>query len=155
MNFAIMLALLCAAYFGLLDPSAAAGLAFFTGAVTHPTAVRDSVCNHVVDQLDEGTPPGTLVFQTSGDVEVATLTFSATAFGASSSGTATAAAITSDSSATGGTIAKARLKNAAGTDKIICSVTATGGGGDIELSSVVVSAGQTVSVSSLTYSAMA
>lgn len=123
--------------------------------VTHPTAVRDGMCNFVVDQLDEGTPPGTLVLQTSGDVEVATLTFSAAAFGASSGGTATAAAITSDTSATGGTIAKARLKNAVGTDKIICSVTATGGGGDIQLNSVVVSAGQTVSMSSLTYSAPA
>lgn len=123
-------------------------------AVTHPTAVRDSVCNHIVDQLDEGTPPGKLLFQTSGDVTVATLTFSNTAFGSSSSGTATAAAITSDTNAVGGTIAKARLRNAAGTDKIICSVTATGGGGDITLSSVVVSAGQTVSVTSLTYTAM-
>lgn len=123
-------------------------------AVTHPTAVRDGVCNFVVDQLDEGTPPGKLVFQTSGDVTVATLTFSNTAFGSSSSGTATAAAITSDTNAVGGTIAKARLRNAAGTDKIICSVTATGGGGDITLSSVVVSAGQTVSVTSLTYTAM-
>jgi len=124
-------------------------------AVTHPTAVRDGICNFVVDQLDEGTPPGTLVFQTAGDIEVATLIFSATAFGASTSGTATAAAITADSSATGGTIAKARLKNNAGTDKVLCSVTATGGGGDIELNSVIVSAGQEVAVSSLTYSAPA
>lgn len=124
-------------------------------AVTHPTAVRDGVCNFVVDQLDEGTPPGYIEFQTAGNVEVATCPFSNTAFGSSSSGTATANAITSDSSATGGTIAKARLKNAAGTDKILCSVTATGGGGDIELNSVAVSAGQTVAVSSLTYSAMA
>jgi hypothetical protein len=124
-------------------------------AVTHGSAVRDGIANFVVDQLDEGTPPGTLVFQTSGDVEVATLTFATTAFGAASSGTATAAAITSDTSATGGTIAKARLKNAAGTDKIICSVTATGGGGDITLSSVVVSAGQTVALTALTYSAPA
>lgn len=89
-------------------------------AVTHPTAVRDGIANFVVDQLDEGTPPGSLVFQTSGDVEVATLTLANPAFGASSSGTATAGAIVSDSSATGGTIAKARLKNQAGTDKIIC-----------------------------------
>jgi hypothetical protein len=123
--------------------------------VTHPTAVRTAVADFIVDQLDEGTPPGTLVFQTSGDVEVATLTFATTAFGAAASGTATAAAITSDSSATGGTIAKARLKNAAGTDKIICSVTATGGGGDITLNSVVISAGQAVAITSLTYSAMA
>lgn len=122
-------------------------------AVTHPTAVRDGITNFVVDQLDEGTPPGTLVFQTSGDVEVATLTFSTVAFGASSNAVAAAAAITADASATGGTIAKARMKNQVGTDKIICSVTATGGGGDIELNSVVTSAGQEVSVSSLTYTA--
>lgn len=124
-------------------------------AVTHPTAVRDGVCNFVVDQLDEGTPPGTLEFQTSGNVEVATLTLANPAFGASSSGTATAGAITSDNSATGGTITKARLKNAAGTDKIICSVTATGGGGDIELDAVSVTAGNIVAVSSLTYTAPA
>ena len=124
--------------------------------VSHPLAVRQGICNFVVDQLDEGTPPGTLVFQTSGDVEVATLTLGNPAFGAADgSAIATAAAITADSSATGGTIAKARLKNQAGTDKIICSVTATGGGGDIELNSVVVSAGQQVSVSSLTYAAPA
>lgn len=124
-------------------------------AVTHPTLVRTGIADFVVDQLDEGTPPGTLVFQTSGDVEVATLTFANTAFGAAAAGVATAAAIVSDTSATGGTIAKARLKNQAGTDKIICSVTATGGGGDIELSAVIVSAGQTVSMTSLTYTAPA
>lgn len=124
-------------------------------AVTHPTAVRDGMCNFVVDQLDEGTPPGTLVLQTSGNSEVATLTFSNPAFGASSSGTATANAITDDSSATGGTVAKARLKNAAGTDKIICSVTATGGGGDIELDDITIGAGQVVAITSLTYTAPA
>lgn len=124
-------------------------------AVTHPALVRTGIADFVVDQLDEGTPPGTLVFQTSGDVEVATLTFSNPAFGAAVAGVATAGAITADASATGGTIAKARLKNAAGTDKIICSVTATGGGGDITLNSVVISAAQTVSLTSLTYTAPA
>lgn len=124
-------------------------------AVTHPTAVRTGIANHVVDQLDEGTPPGKLVFQTSGDVTVATLTFSNTAFGNAVNGTATAAAISSDTNAIGGTIAKARLRNAAGTDKIICSVTTTGGGGDIELDDVGVQATQTVAITSLTYSAPA
>lgn len=93
--------------------------------------------------------------QTSGAVTVATLTFSATAFGGAVAGVATAAAITSDTNAVGGTIAKAELRNAAGTPKILCSVTATGGGGDIQLSSVVISAAQTVSISSLTYTAPA
>lgn len=124
-------------------------------AVTHPTAVRNGIADFVVDQLDEGTPPGLLVFLTSGNVTVATLTFSNTAFGSATGGTATAASITADTNAVGGTIAKASLRNAAGTEKIACSVTAGGGGGDIELSSVVISAGQTVSMTSLTYSAPA
>lgn len=124
-------------------------------AVTHPTAVRNAIADLVVDRIDAGAGAGTLEFQTSGDVEVATLTFSDPAFGAASSATATASAITADSSATGGTIAKARAKDSTGTEVFACSVTATGGGGDIELNSVVVSAGQQVSVSSLTYTAPA
>ena len=122
-------------------------------AVTHPTAVRNSVADLVVDLIDAGSGAGYLEFQTSGDTEVATLPFSDPAFGAASSGTATASAISSDTSATGGTIAKARAYDSDDTEVFACSVTATSGGGDIELSSVVISAGQTVSVSSLTYSA--
>lgn len=118
-------------------------------AVTHSTTIRNGIADYVVDQLDGGT----LEFQTSGDQEVATLTFGTPAFGAASNGTATANAITEDSDATGGTIAKAVAKDSLGNAIFTCSVTATGGGGDIELSSVVVSAGQTVSLNSLTYSA--
>ena len=122
-------------------------------AVTHPTAVRTGIADFVVDQLDEGTPPGLLVFQTAGSVTVATLTFSNPAFGGAVAGVATASAITSDTNAAGGTTTKAELRNAAGTPKILCSVTATGGGGDITLSSAIISAGQTVSMTSLTYTA--
>jgi len=122
-------------------------------AVSHTAAVRTGISDFVVDQLDEGTPPGKLVFQTSGGTAVATLTFANPAFGNASAGIATANAIVSDTNAVGGTIAKAELRNAAGTAKILCSVTATSGGGDIELSSIVISAGQTVSMSSLTYTA--
>lgn len=122
-------------------------------AVTHGSAMRDAIANLVTNAIDAGSPPGTLVFQTSGDVAVATLTFGVDSFGAASAAVCTAGTITPDSSAVGGTIAKARLKNAAGTDVIICSVTATGGGGDITLSSVVITAGQTVALTSLTYTA--
>ena len=124
-------------------------------AVTHVTALRNTLCDAAVDAIDGGAGAGLLEFRTSGDVEVATLTFSDPAFGAAGGGTATASAITSDSSATGGTIAKAALRTSTPADQILCSVTATGGGGDIELNSVVVSAGQQVSVSAMTYSAPA
>lgn len=122
-------------------------------AVTHPSAVRTTIADTVCALINGGTPPGKLVFQTAGSVTVATLTFANTAFGGAVAGVATAAAIVSDTNAVGGTIAKAELRNAAGTAIILCSVTATGGGGDIQLSSVIISAGQTVSISSLTYTA--
>ena len=122
-------------------------------AVTHPAAIRTGIADYVVDQLDLNTPPAKLVFQTSGGTAVATLTFSNPAFGAASSGVATASAITSDSSAVGGTVAKAELRQGGATPVILCSVTATGGGGDITLSSVTVTAGQQVSMTALTYTA--
>ena len=71
-------------------------------AVTHPTTVRNGLADYVVDLIDAGAGAGTIEFQTSGDVEVATLTFSDPAFGAASSGTATADTITDDSSAKSG-----------------------------------------------------
>jgi hypothetical protein len=123
--------------------------------LTHTTAVRNGLADYTVDQVDTGAgdATGDLVIMTSGDTEVATLTMANPAFGAASSGTATANTITDDTSATGGTAAKAKLQNRDNTEIVRCSVTATGGGGDIELSSVVVGAGDTVSVSALTYSA--
>lgn len=73
------------------------------------TAARDAACNGLVDRVDAGTGAGTIAIRTgapptnvadaSSGTLLGTLTFSATAFGASSSGTATAAAITSDTSA--------------------------------------------------------
>ena len=121
--------------------------------VTHPTLVRTGVADFVCAQINEGTPPGKLVMQTAAAATVATLTFANPAFGGAVAGVSTANAIASDTNAVGGVIAKAELRNAAGTPKVLCSVTITGGGGDIQLSSVTVSAGQTVSMSALTYSA--
>ena len=124
-------------------------------AVTHPTATRNGIADYVVDQLDLNTPPGKLVFQTSGGAAVATLTFSNPAFGSAASGTATAAAITSDTNAAGGTTTKAEMRQGNATAIVLCSVTNTGGGGDIQLSSTVISAGQTVAITALTYAAPA
>jgi len=126
-------------------------------AVTHTTSVRNGLTSYVVDLCDAGSPtPGKLIIRATGTVgspgtEVATLTLSDPAFGAPATGIATAASITSDTSATGGTAATATLEDNASTIAAHCSVTATGGGGDIELSTVTIGAGATVAVSSLTY----
>lgn len=128
-------------------------------AVTHPTAVRSAVADFVVDQLDVG-GPGKLVFRTAGNANApgtaaATLPLSATAFGAAASGVATAAAITSDTNATGNAsaVATATLETGAGVVKIHCAVAASGS--DINLSNgLTIGAGDTVSCSALSYTAM-
>lgn len=124
-------------------------------AVTHVTATRNTLCNAVVDQLDSGF----VKFVTSGDVEVATCGFGATAFdaagsaGGNSDGVATANSISDDTSATGGTVAKFELQTSGPTSIVFGSVTTSGGGGDIIISSTAITAGETVSVTSLTYEA--
>lgn len=124
-------------------------------AVTHPTAVRNAIADLVVDKLDvgSGTAEGRLVFQTSGGAAVATLAFANPAFGAASGGVATANAITSDTNAAGGTTTKAELRDRDATPIVLCEVSTSGS--DINLSSVAIGATDTVSVSSLTYTAPA
>lgn len=122
-------------------------------AVTHPVAVRNIAADAVTATIDVG-GAGSLIFQTAGLAEVATLPFSATAFGAAAAGTATANAITDDASATGGTTDNFKIQDGAASDAGFAgSVTVTAGGGDIELSSVVIGPGDTVSMTSLTYTA--
>lgn len=126
-------------------------------ALTHVTAARNAMADAVVDRIDLGSSDanGDLVIMTSGDVEVATLACSNPAFGAASGGTATAAAISDDTSATGGTAAKFKFQDRNNSEVFRGSVTATGGGGDIEIDNVTVGAGVTVSITSFTYSAPA
>lgn len=124
-------------------------------AVTHPTTVRNGIADYVVDLLDVGSTNAAaqVVIQTSGDVEVATLAMTNPAFGAASGGDAVANSITDDTSATGGTAAKGELQDRNESAVVDFSVTATGGGGDLELSSLTIGAGDTVSISSMTYTA--
>ena len=126
-------------------------------AVTHSTAARNAATDAVTALI--GTS-GNLVFRTSGTIgspgtAVATLPLSATAFGASSSGTATANSITGDTNATGNAspVATATLQTSGGTVVIHCAVAASGS--DINMTNgLTVAAGDTVSCSSLTYTAL-
>ena len=120
-------------------------------AVTHHDTVRNGIADYVVDSIDAA-GPGTLEFLDGpGGAECATVTFAATAFGPASSGTATAAAIVSDTNAAGGVVANFVIKSGTPTELVYGNVLTSGG--DINLSSLTVGSGDTVSMSALTYTA--
>lgn len=126
-------------------------------AVTHSVAARNAATDAVTALI--GTS-GRLRFRLTGTVgapgtSVANLALSATAFGASSTGTATANAITSDTNATGNAspVATATIETSGGTVVIHCAVAASTS--DINLTNgLTIASGDTVSCSSLTYTAL-
>lgn len=126
-------------------------------AVTHPVAFRNTVADLVDSTLSTA---AVLVFRLSGTAAspgtaVATLSMSNPAFGAASSGVITANSITSDTNATGNAspVATATLQTGGGTVVVHCAVAASAS--DINMTGgLTVGAGDTVSCSSLTYTAM-
>jgi hypothetical protein len=126
-------------------------------AVTHSTAARNAATDAVLALISTS---GNLVFRLTGTVgspgtSVATLPFSATAFGASSTGTATANTITSDTNATGNAspVATATFQTSGATVVLQCAVAASAS--DINMSNgLTIASGDTVSCSSLTYTAL-
>jgi hypothetical protein len=126
-------------------------------AVTHPTAFRDTVADLVDSTLST---TAKLKFRLTGTANspgtaAATLSFGNPAFGASSSGVITANAISSDTNAAGNAspVATATLETGGGTVVVHCAVAASAS--DINLTGgLTIGAGDTVSCSSLTYTAM-
>lgn len=121
----------------------------------HPTLVRNTIADTVVDLIDAGGSAGTLNFYTSnGGTLLATLTFSGTAFGAAASGVATASAITEDANTAAGTVAWFEVHDSSGNTIFEGDVTDDDTGtGSILLSSTTLGTGDTLSVTSLTYTA--
>ena len=124
---------------------------------THSTAARNAATDAVTALIGAS---GKLKFRLSGTVgspgtAAATLSLSATAFAASSSGTATANAITDDTNATGNAtaVSTATLETSGGTVVIHTDVAASAG--SINMSNgLTIFNGDTVSCSSLTYTAL-
>ena len=122
-------------------------------AITLETSARNAACDAVVDLIDAGAGAGTLEITSAdssvaGTSEVATCTFSDPAFGAASSGTATASAITDDTSATGGTASHFTIFDS--NSAAVMRGTVAASGADLNLSSVSIGAGDTVSITSFT-----
>ena len=120
--------------------------------VTHGAQARNDIADAILALIDVGAA-GKLIFRTSGDAEVATLTFSVIS-GVVAAEILTFNAITSDTNATGGTVAKATIEDDAGNAVVLTDAVQVSGG-DINMSSLVVAATDTVSCSSLSYTAPA
>jgi hypothetical protein len=121
-------------------------------ALTLATTMRDAIADAVDATINAGGGAGYLEFQTSGDVEVATITFDATAFGASSTGVITmASAPKSDTSATGGTMAKFKIYDNGAPGTLLITGSVGTSGEDINFAGgLVVGAGDTVTLTSFT-----
>lgn len=117
---------------------------------TLEAAARNAACDAIVDLIDAGAGAGNLIFETSGDVEVATCAFSDPAYGAAAAGVAQENAISDDASATGGIVEHASIKDSDANKIMELTCTAPAGGGDIEITGgLTIGAGATVSVSDL------
>lgn len=124
-------------------------------------ATRSAAANAVVDSIDTG-GAGSIQIRTgsqptnaddaaSGTLLV-TISLASTAFGAASNGVATLASTPRTGTAVAtGTAGYARVLDGAGAKVMDCSVTATGGGGDITLASTSIVTDTTVSLTSMTY----
>ena len=124
-----------------------------------PTAARNNACDAVVDLLDAGAGAGTLKIYSGSQPAsandaatgtlLATITLADPAFGAASTGVATLAGTPlSGTGVAAGTAGWARLADSTGATVLDGSVTATGGGGQIELATTTISVGVTVQITS-------
>lgn len=114
-------------------------------AITLETNARNASAEAVGDLLNGGT----IEFQTSVGVEVATVTFGNPAFGSAAAGVITANAITEDANVTGGTITQFVAKTSASAD--VFSGTVGTSGEDINLTSTTLASGETLELTSFTY----
>jgi hypothetical protein len=125
-------------------------------AITHSTAVRTALATAVRSAIDGGGGAGKIEIYTAARATLlGTCTCAATS-GTLASGVLTFGAIAQDTSADAtGTAALFDVKDFAGATIFSGTITATGGGGDMTMPSVSITAAEPIQVTSLTYSAPA
>tara|TARA_R100001086_G_scaffold245696_1_gene176939 strand:+ start:538 stop:924 length:387 start_codon:yes stop_codon:yes gene_type:complete len=126
--------------------------------LTHVTAVRNALADEVVDRIDVGTADteGDIEIQDSGNSTLCVIDLANPAFGAASSGVATAQSLPVEGTCTGAGDADHFLVRDRDNAEIFRgTVTATGGGGDMQLSSVTLAVDDVVRLNTFTYTASA
>lgn len=113
------------------------------------TVLRNVLADAIDNEINTGAGTANIKFETSGDVEVATINLANPAFGAAATGVITLAGVPlSDTSATGGTVAQASIYDRDGTKQ--CEMSVAVSGSDIDISSVTVAATDQVDLTALT-----
>lgn len=111
------------------------------------TVTRDSLANDLDNLINTGAGTATFVFETSGDVAVATINLQNPAFGAAASGTITLQGTPlSDTNAAGGTIAQGSIYNRDSAKRWENTVATSAA--EIIITSTVVAATETVTFTS-------
>ena len=113
-------------------------------------ALRNTLGDAFVDAIDGGAGAGIIEIHTAAfGALLATLTFSDPAFGDFAAGVGTANAITGATAAATGTAAVFRIRTSTPTTQWEGTVSATGGGGDIEFSTDAFTISDTVDISAM------
>lgn len=124
-------------------------------ALTHTTAVRNAIADLVVDKVDQASTAGYIEIRDAA-VVLATIPFPDPAFGnagAAVAGKATANAITQTNASAAGTADNFKVYDGDDTELWSGTITATGGGGDLELSSTSITESVPCSITALSYTA--
>lgn len=129
----------------------------------HAVAVRNAVADLVVGSLDAGSGPGVFRIYSGGQPAtadtaasgtlLATVTLPDPVSAAASSGTDTILDPVAVTGSAAGTAGWGRFLDSNGNTVMDCSITATGGGGDVTLSTTTISVGVTVDMAAITYTA--
>jgi len=113
------------------------------------TALRNVLADAIDNEINTGAGTATFVFETSGDVEVATIDLQNPAFGAAAAGVITLLGVPlSDTSATGGTTVQASVFDRDTTKQFELTVGTSGT--EIIISSTVIGATDQVDLTALT-----
>jgi hypothetical protein len=123
--------------------------------------LRDTAANAMVDALTDLIDGGTVEIRSGAKPAnpadaatgtlLATLTLPTPSFGAAASRAATVGAVAATTGSATGTAGHFRAKSSGGTAYVDGTVTATGGGGDLELDSVSVVSGESVDITGGTW----
>lgn len=121
-------------------------------ATTLTTSARNAAANAVVDLLDAGSGAGYLeIIHSDGTSVLVTVTLADPAFGNAATGVATANTIAQATATGDGTATTFKAYDSDANEIFSGSVTATGGGGEIEVTNTSISTGDKLEITSATY----